>query len=150
MDVKQHSDGSLSLRLARVGPLMIAVPETDIMNVVQWIEPTPLPFSSTKVLGVVSVQGRMFTVLDTASLLQVNPERPASIMALRGPEQLALAIDAASELIQIQVEEIRPATESVALIIGTVDKNEVTVHLLATQKLFPATLQGQERRRRRF
>ncbi len=150
MDVKQHSDGSLSLRLARVGPLMIAVPETEIMNVVQWIEPTPLPFSSPKVLGVVSVQGRMFTVLDTASLLQVNPERPASIMALRGPEQLALAIDAASELIQIQVEEIRPATESVALIIGTVDKNEVTVHLLATQKLFPATLQGQERRRRRF
>ena len=149
-DPRQNNGAFLSLRLARVGSIMIAVPENDIMTIVDWIEPSPLPFAPQSVLGVVSIQGRMFTVLDTARLLEVDLEIQGPIVALRGPEQLALTVDAAGELFQISGDKVRPATDFTSVSKGTMDRDGITVHLVATQNLFAATLQGHERRRRRF
>ncbi len=78
----------------RVDSLTLGVPDEMILAISDWIEPAPLPFAPPSVLGIVSMHGRMFTVVDAAVLLARKAQhRVRSIVALRGDEQLALAID---------------------------------------------------------
>lgn len=146
---KKHSDPqTLSIQLAQVGDTVLGVPEEDVFAIVSWRAPSPLPFAPASVLGVVSVQGRMFTVIDTASLLAVRSGTHQSILALRGGEQLALAINATGEQLQVAPNLVQPVTEGSSVISGIIQREAGNVHLLALEKIFAATLQGRARRRR--
>lgn len=115
------------LRTLCIGSKRVAVFEDDVFTVTQWCEPTTLPFAPESVLGIVAIESRMFTVLDIGNQLGVGPSRQrAQIVALRGDEQLALAVDN-SEILQPDVEEVQ---------------------LLDLGNLFSAVMKGQERRRR--
>ena len=149
-DAQKNDNASLSLRLVRVGSVQIAVPETEILSVVVWREPSPLPFAPPTVLGVISVQGRMLTVLDTAKLLGVDSDLRGSVLALRGREQLALVISDSEETVEISAADINPPVELLHVSRGTIERDGQIIHILATDKLFSAALQGHERRRRRF
>ncbi|HEX7996905.1 MAG TPA: chemotaxis protein CheW [Pyrinomonadaceae bacterium] len=119
--------------------------------------PTPLPHAPAAVLGVVSVRGRILTLLDPLALLNerravAHKQRaPAFILALRGDEQLALAVDSAERLREIVVDEIRPpATVSEAkLAHGTFRDEEASVVILDVARLFDVAVEGMEYRRRR-
>lgn len=125
--------------------------EEEVLTVADWTEPTPLPFAPSSVLGLVSIHGRMFTVVDIDVLLEIDStiENPRFILALRGDEQLAIAANNADQVVESDVEDKRPGSNS-NLVRGTVSVNGRTVSLLEVENLFAGVIRGRERRQRRF
>jgi len=121
-----------------------------ILEISDWTEPAPLPFAPPSVLGIVSLQGRMFTVVDAAVLLaRKAATQNRSIVALRGDEQLALAVDESLEVISINPDDVVNETDR-ELIQGTLRLNGKQVLLLDIDSLFAGIIRGRERRRRRL
>jgi len=138
---------SQTYRLLRVDSANFAVAEDDVLRVAEWIEPTPLPFAPESVLGVVSIQGRMFTVIDVGRLAEQPVKQSARfIVALRGDEQLALAVADANELADLTIKESSPG--STELRQTTVGPDNREVSLLDKNMLFASVFRGRERRQR--
>ncbi len=132
----------------RVDTQMLGVREGAVLKVLDWSTPTPLPFSPNTVAGIVSVQGRMFTVIDLRVLLEAPQQSGKQIIALRGAEQLALAVDESKGV--IEVERVIDGQGPSELFEGKVlvDGNEVS--LINPDTLFAGVIRGRERRRRRL
>lgn len=155
-----NHEGPRKLQLLQTGASQFGIFTDEIAAIVAWREPTPLPRAPTSVLGVVSIQGRMLTVLDLAMLAageavssNAAPNIPGHLIALRGDEQLALAVDSVGETIQPAAADVAdvPAKETAGALVLTVLQHEgVDVNILNLKELFPAAIQGRERRRRRF
>lgn len=125
--------------------------EEELLTVVDWTEPTPLPFAPSSVLGIVSIHGRMFTVVDIAVLLETSsaPQSRRLILALRGDEQLAIAVEKADQILELEIEKSTSETNS-SLILGTFISNGRTGSVLEVDNLFAGVIRGRERRQRRF
>jgi len=144
------------LILAQVGVWNIGVFADEVERVSSWRAPVPLPHAPPAVLGVVSVRGRMLTVLDPATLLGTERAGRAfrsasSIIVLRGDEQLALAVNHVDRTIEVQLDEIAPPAddESTRVVCGVFrDEHRHTV-VLDSRELFAAATHGEERRRQR-
>jgi purine-binding chemotaxis protein CheW len=152
--VKMDSQSVLSakVRLLQIDSVTLGVPEEQVAAIAEWSEPSPLPFAPESVLGIVCIDGRMMTVLDLGALL--NPTAAAQraarrhIIALRGDEQLALAVDAIEDLIQVTPNEFAKAGK-VHFLLGTATHQGAQVHLVDINQLFASVIQGRERRQRR-
>jgi purine-binding chemotaxis protein CheW len=142
------------LQLLSVGPLLLGVFEDEIATIAEWRRPTPLPQAPPAVLGVVSIQGRMLTVLDPLSLFGETTTRlgfPAGILvALRGDEQIALAIEVTGATLNLAMEEIQPPSDSNSALAGILQYGDNLVKVIQVRGLFSAALRGRDRRRRRF
>jgi chemotaxis signal transduction protein len=144
------------LKVLRVGSMSLGLFEDQIRTIAEWNEPTPLPFAPASVLGVVSIQGRMFTVLDLAQLVSANQADVVTqsstrqhIVALRGDEQLALAVVASEQTLEVIAADIKPPKEhSLHLFLGTVEQDGEEVQVLDVKELFSSVIHGRERRRR--
>lgn len=125
--------------------------EEELLTVVDWTEPTPLPFAPSSVMGIVSIHGRMFTVVDIAVLLETSsaPQSRRLILALRGDEQLAIAVEKADQILELEIEKSTSETNS-SLILGTFISNGRTGSVLEVDNLFAGVIRGRERRQRRF
>ena len=143
-----NSQNKLTFQLFRVCNVDLALRDEEVLAVTDWREPARLPFAPQTVLGVVSIQGRMLTVLDAGKLLDLDASARESIVALRGREQLALA-GKGQGTIEINPTDIQPATNFGSLSSGTIHKDSRTIHILATDQLFGSALRGHERRRKR-
>src|SRR2546422_10018774 len=94
------------LRLIFAGSSCFGVFADEIEAIVDWRTPTPLPAAPASVLGVVCIRGRMLTVLEVASLPGDGAAAGRSkLVALRGDEQLALAVARTGDLIKIAPDE---------------------------------------------
>lgn len=146
------------LRLFSAGSRQFAVFEDEIATVADWREPAPLPQAPKSVLGIVSVQGRMLTVLDLAKFVNWEVDRNVSqgvhhgrqILALRGDEQIALAIDMLGVTVEIAEQSLQIELEEGALVHAVLKQDAQDIHILRVAQLFPSAIQGRERRRRRF
>ena len=143
------------LQLFRAGSFHFGIFTNDIAAIVAWREPTPLPHAAKSVLGVVSVHGRMLTVLDLATLTgheAASSDAPAQhLIALRGDEQLALAIERLGETIEIAENDFNAKRETgEPLVLGVLHREGAETNILNLKELFPTAIQGRERRRRRF
>src|SRR5687768_11262497 len=130
------SKGYQRLLSFRVGSRLFAVDESKVATVAEWRQPTPLPHAPPAVMGIVSLQGRMLTVLDLRRLpgSETNDKTtPQYVIAMRGDEQLALA-----------VETVEGSIESPG------DNNGSAIEVINVSELFPLAIQGRERRQRRF
>lgn len=150
------------LQLVHAGWSQFGIFADEISAIVAWQEPTPLPHAPSSVLGVVSIQGRMLTVLDLATLpvgeaasIDGPRKAPGHLIALRGDEQLTLAIEALGEVIQLTPNE--SMTDSIAKqetvttpVVGLLQREGAEIKILNLKGLFPAAIQGRERRQRRF
>ena len=147
-----ESDSKRDLRVVFAGSRKIGVFADEIEAIVDWRTPTPLPQAPKSVLGVVSIHGRMLTVLDIAALLGDEVGVVASsIVVLRGDEQLALAVDSADDTITIAANELQNTeTDERSVILGVVPRGDESIAVLNVGELFPAAIRGHERRRRRF
>ena len=162
MPKQRESTGELNsqsvvrqLQLLRAGALQVGIFAEDIVTIAGWRKPTPLPQAPESVLGVVSIQGRMLTVLDLAALTDretaSNNEPVQHLIALRGDEQLALAIGSLGEIIEIAETDLNAKGEtSTALFLGVVLRDGSEINVLNLDELFAVAIQGRERRRRRF
>jgi purine-binding chemotaxis protein CheW len=127
----------------------------EIAAIAAWREPTPLPHAPKSVLGVASIQGRMLTVLDLAALSgrEVAPTAAAAqhLIALRGDEQLALAVDGLGETIELADGDFDTRQETgETFVLGVLQREGAEIYILNPKELFPTAIQGHERRRRRF
>lgn len=154
-----------TLQLFRAGYHIYGVFADEIATIVSWREPTPLPQSPKSVLGIVSLQGRMLTVLDLASLFigdaassdttpteSVSSEARAQyLIALRGDEQLAIAVHDVQTTIEVGDSDFDDKQETAgALVVGVLHREGLDIHVLNPKELFSTAIQGRERRRRRF
>jgi purine-binding chemotaxis protein CheW len=148
------------LLIVRAGARLLGVFADEAGGVTKWREPTPLPRAPVAVLGVVSIRGLMLTVLDPLRLLggssapEEGSPRPAFIVALRGDEQLALAVDHALRIEEIFIDEIEPlarrrSAEDASVLSGVIQSGSELVAVLDTGELFAAAMRGGERRRQR-
>lgn len=95
MPKQRESTGELNsqsvvrrLQLLRAGALQLGIFVEDIATIAGWRKPTPLPQAPESVLGVVSIQGRMLTILDLGVVLRDGSE----INVLNLDELFAIAI----------------------------------------------------------
>jgi purine-binding chemotaxis protein CheW len=144
------------LLVVQAGARVLGVFADEANSVTEWRAPTPLPRAPEAVLGVVNIRDCMLTVLDPLSLLGERSAKrvatPAFIVALRGDEQLAVAVDRAERIEEIFVDEIEPVSRnagSASAIRGVVQRGREMIIVLDTQELFDAALSGHERRRAR-
>lgn len=142
---------SRTLQLFRAGSGLYGVFADEIATVGSWRKPTPLPHSPASVLGIVSLQGRMMTVLDIALLLadadassEATPTESESsavpaqyLVALRGDEQVALAIEEVGTTIEIDEKELEKPETAGQLIAGVARHEGLTIPILNPEALFP-------------
>ena len=151
-DNKQRITGPL--RAFSRGRMRFAVAEEAVSSVVDWREPAPLPHAPDAIRGVVSVHGRMLTVLDLSRLPQnaqtEELEIPKVLIALRGDEQLALAADQIEGTIEATeiTERLQPEGLSRSTCICGYDGGEIAI--VNVKEIFHDAMQGRERRQRRF
>jgi chemotaxis signal transduction protein len=150
----ETSEGSVRLQIVRSGSRYFGIPTENISTIVGWHEPTPLPDAPQSVLGVVSIEGRMLTVLDLARLTAGKADgndaaREEHIVALRGDEQLALAVNEVNEVIESGLAESNMQRQMPLVSKAFHHKNR-EIEILSLKELFPTAIQGRERRRRRF
>ena len=141
--------------LMRLGGLAFAVYADECECVTEWAEPAPLPHAPAPVLGVVSVRGRMRTVINPARLFESlglvfgrRPEECARLAALAGDEQLALAFES-YEHVRLKPERLNAPPDSQPPVRATFSRHGETVYLLDPARLFDAAMSGTERRRPR-
>ena len=130
------SQGSQRLLSFRVGSRLFGVDESKVATVANGRQPTPLPHAPPAVMGIVSLQGRMLTVLDLRRLTggeTAENTTPQHLIAFRGDEQIALA-----------VHTIEGSIDSPG------DSDGSPVEVINVSELFPLAIQGRERRQRRF
>jgi chemotaxis signal transduction protein len=147
-----------SLRLFTTGARHFAIFEDQIATIAEWHEPAPLPHAPDSVIGVLGIQGRMLTVLDLARMSAREPAavRPQDnnehryILALRGDEQLALAIDELGEKIETPDNILDIKSEGDRLVLAVFKRAGMEISIIDVKQLFPTAIQGRERRRRRF
>ncbi|MDQ1728020.1 MAG: purine-binding chemotaxis protein CheW [Pyrinomonadaceae bacterium] len=143
-----------TLQLLQAGSQQFAIFNDEIAAIVDWREPTPLPHAPLAVLGVVTIQGRMLTVLDLARLAQTQialatPQQ--HLVALRGDEQLALAVTAVGKTIAVSLGEIiRQSAADSGFTLGVLEREGVRISVVNSAELFSTALQGRERRQRSF
>lgn len=152
---ERQAQTTRKLQLLSVGPLVVGIFEDEIITIAEWRRPTPLPHAPAAVLGVVSIQGRMLTVLDPLILFAEESTRPEFstrfLVALNGDEQIALAIESKGELLDLGMKDIQPPTNPGNRASGgTFHYGNLLVSVLQVQGLFPLALRGRERRHRRF
>lgn len=143
--------------VVRAGERWLGLFAEDVACVVaNGARPTPLPHAPAAVLGIVSVRGRILTLLDAPALLgerRADSETaapPPFILALRGEEQLALAVESPGRLCETSLAEILPprdATENISR--GTFQDGERAVIILDVTRLFALAVEGMSWRRRK-
>jgi len=160
LEQKLPGGTSRKLQLLRAGSSQFGIFAEQISEIVEWQEPAPLPHAPNSVLGVVNIQGRMLTVLDLAMLasgegLDETPrEFLRHLIALRGDEQLALAIEALGEVVKLTPSEsiTGSITDEIVTtpVLGVLQREGAEIRILNPEGLFPAAIQGRQRRQRRF
>ena len=151
----EQKGSRLELMIARVGAKRIGLISSEVDAVADWRAPLPLPNAPTAILGVVNVHGRMLTLLDPRALIGEEKKRrplaqPVSIIALRGDEQLALAVNSVEGSIETDIEEKASTAENGGAICGVARLEQGTiVTVLDARELFAAATRSTERRRQR-
>ena len=142
------------------GGQTFAVRAEEAEGVAEGLTPAPLPLAPASVLGVVSVRGRMRTLLYPPALVTQTQERedatrnvtavaPRFVVALRGDEQLALAADSIEGVVTFDADSLSPSDSPEHLLTATLEHNGRRVQLLDASRLFDAAMRGTERRRPR-
>jgi chemotaxis signal transduction protein len=147
-------ESARKVQLFRTGAFAFGVFENEVATIADWREPTPLPHAPESILGVVSIQGRMLTLLNPAFLAggETFPTDGVyrKIIALRGDEQLALAATEIHEIINHSSTERGKADHQEKFVVNIMASADSEFRILNVSELFPAALRGRERRRRRF
>lgn len=151
VDLDEKRDATRELRVMFAGSHCLGVFADEIEAIADWRTPAPLPDAPNGVLGVASIRGRMLTVLEATVLLGVAAAvAPGKIVALRGDEQLALAVASTGDLIEIAPDELAITSEIGPLILSVISRGEQSISVLDSKQLFATAMRGRERRRRRF
>ncbi|MDT7604791.1 MAG: CheW-like domain [Acidobacteriota bacterium] len=162
-----NTRGARALFVMRAGGRLFAVYGEEVEATAEGLTATPLPHAPTAVCGVVSLRGRVRTVLDPLRVIAAHEssgaagatdatdatatdrDAPRLFIALRGDEQLALVCDGAEGLIEVARANLTPPPDAQSPTLGTFAHRGLNVTLLDPARLFDAAMQGMDRRRKR-
>jgi purine-binding chemotaxis protein CheW len=113
--------------------------EADIVS--RPVTPAPLPNSPKTILGIVNLRGRMRTLIDPSLLFdnEAGEHSKSSynyIVALRGDEQLALAVDNVERIVEIEEEFIERPGNTSKIVRGLIQSTDQIIVLLELSELF--------------
>lgn len=153
-----HDPVLRDLFIFEAGALIFAILADQVDGITEARVPAVLPNSPQAILGVVSVRGRMLTVIDPTVLITGQslrwPHGLPSVIGLRGDEQLALVAQHCRDKITIEDADIvRPnegADDDAGLLVGRVRYAGEEILVLDVNHLFASVMKQRERRRRRF
>jgi len=150
---------SRNLFVFAAGRHLFAVPVSEVAGTAERKVSARLPFAPTAVLGVISLHGRMLTVVDPLAFINQQMSEPPKeiplVVIIRGDEQVALAADCREETLTVRTrdicfkESLESSAEAAAAIVGSVHRADREILVLDPQKLFAAAMSKSERRRRR-
>jgi len=174
----RHSDApgeACELLLLRAGGQLFAVRAEEADGAAQACpRPTPLPRAPRAVLGVVALRGRMRTVLDPSALVNTQAVQDAApiepdaarlesggeaarveearplVVALRGDEQLALAVERAEGTVRVPADALAPQPRPAPPLRAVLEHEGARLLVLDPSRLFDAAMRGTERRRQRM
>lgn len=122
-----NADEARQYVLFRLGSEDYGLPISKVSSIVRYEKATPVPRSPAVVEGVINMRGRVIPVVNLARKLfdaEFTPGSASRIVVAEGETgQVGLAVDAASEVATIPVEDILPPPET-ALSEETVDAFE--------------------------
>jgi chemotaxis signal transduction protein len=151
MDGSDAQKHAREVRLMFVGSQCLGLFADDIEAIAEWHAPTPLPDAPAGVLGVACIRGRMLTVLEAGVLVGATASNErAKVVALRGDEQIGLAVERIGDVVRIAAEEMKPAAEKNSLVLGVVSHGGQSITVLDSGQLFATAMRGRERRHRHF
>ncbi|HKP72279.1 MAG TPA: chemotaxis protein CheW [Pyrinomonadaceae bacterium] len=157
-----HARETRKLFVMRSGARAFAVYADEVEATADDLTPTPLPCAPPAVVGVVSLRGRVYTLIDPLRLFPdadanaqaaappptQTPARP--VVALKGDEQLALAVEHVERAADFFDHDARAADAASDDLVRRVIPHETTgIELLDPVRLFDAAMRGTDRRRRR-
>jgi chemotaxis signal transduction protein len=142
------------------GGQTFAVRAEETEGVAEGLEPAPLPHAPAAVLGVVSLRGRMRTLIYPPALFSQTDEHqdltrnvtvvtPRFAVALRGDEQLALAADSIEGVVAFDADSPSLSDSHEDPPAAAYEHEGRRVRLLDASSLFDAAMRGTERRRPR-
>ncbi|HXD34145.1 MAG TPA: chemotaxis protein CheW [Pyrinomonadaceae bacterium] len=139
-----------AVRVLTVGQRRFGIFDEEIDTIVGWRPPTPLPNAPAGILGVVCVRSRMLTLIAVNLLLDTGADAGKKIVALRGEEQIGLAVSEARELIDVDSSELQLPDGKEALTLGVITADGQPLSILNSKNLFATAMRGRERRKRQF
>jgi chemotaxis signal transduction protein len=140
------------------GGQLFAVNAEEADGVAEGLSPAPLPHAPAAVLGVVSLRGRMRTLLYPPALVadtqthareDSTADTPRFVVALRGDEQLALAADSVEGVVTVSADSLSTSDDDDSPLAATLERADGRVRLLDASRIFDAAMRGTERRRPR-
>jgi len=125
--INQLEQEARSIVIFRLGAEEYGLAIECVRSIIRFEESTPVPRAPEFVLGVINLRGQVIPVVDLARrFLQgdFKPTPTARIIVAEGESGvLGLAVDSASEVVSIPLDNIKPAPDSV-LTSDTVDAFE--------------------------
>ena len=139
----------LTFVVFRLGEEEYAISIDRVESIIRYEEPTPVPRTLEIVQGVINMRGRVIPVVDLSKRFRGSPFVPSAysriVVAEGAAGTLGLAVDAANEVANIPVADVKPAPEGVltpetaGAISGVVDRNGKLVILLELDEAIPKT-----------
>lgn len=111
---EEEATDSIAILLFRIGEEWYAVRVSDVREIFQEYEVTPIPCVPDHINGVVNVRGEILSVTDPASLMRLgrieaqNGVNPPAIVILRDDIVTALVVDEIGDIADIPSESIEP------------------------------------------
>lgn len=101
----------------RLGPEEYGLPIHSVNSIIRFEQATPVPRSPEAVIGVINLRGRVIPVVDLKKRFgkgEFQPDAGSRIVVSEGAAgPIGVAVDSASEVAELPVEEIRPVPESI-------------------------------------
>jgi chemotaxis signal transduction protein len=136
-----------SFVIFRLGAEQYGVPVESINSIIRYELSTPVPRSPQSVMGVINLRGRVIPVIDLC-------HRFSGVEFAAGPQSrivvaetasglVGLAVDEASEVVELPVESFRPIPEGVLAVetakafTGVVERDNVLIVLLDLDETVP-------------
>jgi purine-binding chemotaxis protein CheW len=131
----------------RLGAEEYGLPVRSVNSIIRFEDATPVPRSPSAVIGVINLRGRVIPVVDLKKRFgkgEFGPEVASRIVVGDGAAgPVGVAVDAASEVVEIPLEDIKPVPESILTPLtlksfeGVVDRDGSLVILLDLDEAVP-------------
>jgi purine-binding chemotaxis protein CheW len=131
-----------------VGDRSFGVDIMSVGEIRQWTPATPLPHQPEWNRGVLNLRGAIVPVHDLRARLggELTEPTPSHVVVIAsiGGQSVGILVDAVSDILTVQAEQIRPLPPNVAevdnaTISGLVSTGDSMVALLDLNRLFPRT-----------
>lgn len=145
VETKQNSAVVRQFLTLRLGTERFGISIDSIVEILKYRPATPVPRADPTVHGIVSVRGRIITVIDGGLRLGLEPTKIGSatriIVVHDDGEQVGLLVDAVIEVLRVPDDAVEPAPATVAGaaekgVLGICDTREESLLILLDMSRF--------------